>query len=749
MPETDIQSTQGFSLSYFNENPPKSEAEIVAFVELKTNVGSAYFMHALHRQWYEDLLWYYGEQYLEFNTQTRRFSVKQAHPSIPRCTTNMILPKVEVGIQLFLESMPAATVKPKTREVRDRMAAEVAQYVRRHLWNQNDMDAKRRELAGWVVVTGNGFMLDYLDNASKERVRLPIEEDQEVPVTDELGRSIPDQDPFTGEILLQGDGITPVPLTEIRKVQKMGPDGNPEFKELILADVNTMVVSPFEIVPDFSARHPWEQNHFIHHRAQDIGWLKDQFGAQATDGLKAESGLGTSQFYQYKVLELISRSQAGGVAGFGHGAVSGGGGEFIFMENSAVLKTYYEIPSDKFSKGRIFAVANNKVLYSGPYSDLYGEKLCLGMYGWSKLPGSMYHFGMVRPVIDLQRRLNGLDTQRTLLRKTMGNAQWLAARGVNFSVSRGSNVPGYVYTYRPRPMADAPMRLDGKGPPPDWEQERSNMKEDMQELTGIYYALAGQNPPGITAGVSLDILTESAGKRFKPMIEENRAMARRQELNRLKIAQKAPAWSVARTINVIGDDGEMEAKQFSAADFTGEIDIEIEAVTPSIFSESQKKSDYMAMLESGLIDQTLYANRERGRKLMGLGDFEEGLSVDTKKALWENQEMLAGRAVAVMPIDNHEAHMMVHEKFLKRTDLNRYDPAIVAAFVEHTKATAESIAEQMMEMADAQMAEGEATSGSKPNGKDRSQDAGRGPKANRNDRRGGKRDGGRSVQARR
>jgi len=668
-----------------------TEAKKVGFVEDKASAYN-YYIHAYHRQVYESILWYVGEHYLEFNHQSRRFSLQPTPRYIPRTVTNLIFPKCEVGVQLFLDSFPDAAVKPSTREPADRKAAEVAQYVRKQKWRDDMMDMKMRDAGVWTVVTGNAYALNFLDRANKERVRVPVEEAVEEPVLDEQGRWIPATDPESGEVIMQGDG-TPLPLSETKMVQSRDETGEPLYDEKVLADVNTMVITPLEIVPDFGARYPWEMRHYVHFRSFDLDYLKSQFGADATKDLKPESGQPLNTYYQFKLLDLIARSE--GSRGFGFSAPLSGAdaGDWLFMRNSAILKTYFEIPCDTYPHGRILCVANGKLLLEANYDELYGEKLNLNTYRWSVMPGQLFAFGMVKNLIDPQKRLNGLDTQRALHRKTMGNAAWLVPVGSKFSEGTGTNEPGHVYLWKKNPTGQAPMRLDPKAMPFDLEVERRNLLRDMEEISGIRNVLAGENPPGVTAGVSLDILTEAAGKRFSPMVRENREAFRRMEMGRLSIAQKAPAWGIPRLITVLGEDGEYEARRFKGADFNGDYDVHLEAVNPSLFSTTQKKQDVVQAINLQLIDiVNSPQNRELARKILNVSEFEEPFTPDMRIALYENGLLLAGQQVNRGPRDDDAIHLTIHDKLFKRTDLMSFPKGLLQLWLQHVQEHEQALA---------------------------------------------------------
>jgi hypothetical protein len=273
-----------------------------------------------------------------------------------------------------------------------------------------------------------------------------------------------------------------------------------------------------------------------------------------------------------------------------------------------------------------------------------------------------------------------------VLRKTMGNPKWMSPKGAGFRERLGTSRPGYVYTYKRVTMQGGkPEIVPPVSPPADWEIERQNLLRDMDRISGIPVILTGQNPTGVTAGVSLDLLQESAVKRFQPLIDESRGTLLRLERARLKIAQVAPAWQIGRLVQVLGEDGEAQAKEFRSADFSGQWDVELEPAPPTLFSSAQKRSDIIELLKVGMIDPNLPQNRDEVRRLFNAAEFGEAQSPDIKRARYENGVILAGGDVRIHPLDDHAVHVEEHRKPFKRMDREKLDPAALNKLAEHMR----------------------------------------------------------------
>src|SRR5437867_10206694 len=161
--------------------------------------------------------------------------------------------------------------------------------------------------------------------------------------------------------------------------------------------------------------------------------------------------------YQVQIMDIHMRGGLDGTYGLPYG-YGGAIADFRYMEDSAIVKTRWQLPSDKYPDGRLMIVAGSEILEDGP--NPFKDKLNLFTFRWSVLPGSAaWGFGMVRNLIPLQKRLNGIDTQTDLARKITGMDKILADRrskaGLDLTTSEG----GHIITFNGRGGVPAPTLM--------------------------------------------------------------------------------------------------------------------------------------------------------------------------------------------------------------------------------------------------------------------------------------------------
>lgn len=658
------------NLSIDQYRNPQGEQEIIAAVHNDV-VSSEWILAPLHRSWYEAILWTLGEHYLEWNQRTRRFQIRPVRLYVPRAVSNMIAPRVERGVAVFLKSFPEPMYVATTTEAKDRDAAQAATGVMRYRDKVGRIKQKKRDLANWVVTCGTGFMQTRLDRASAERVKRPVINTVQEPMMGADGM------PVIGE-----DGQ---PQMDEKEIPVLDPEtSEPMTEEVVLADEGVEVLSPFEVVPDWNARYPWEMRRYTHVRARTRDWIGREFGSDARESVKPETPMGivgTMGYYQLKVMDIQMRASLTGSYGLPYG-YGGAIADMRYMEDSAVVLARWQLPTDENPKGRLMIVAGGKVLHDG--ENPHGDRLNLFTYRWMVLPGSVpWGVGMPRNLISPQKRYNGISTQTDIIRKTAGNPWIFADRRSQVSLDLHTSEPMHVFSYRSAPGVNTPTITPAQSSSPDARYQQEQIKRDMDEIAGTEQVLRGVNPTGATAGITVERLEEQASERFVPGIDDNRDEFERMYEMRIEIARQSNAWQFPREVPTIGADGRRAQKNFQASDFTGNIQVECQAVPLTAFSEAMKKQNVIGLIDKGVIDITSERNRDRIRRMFSVQELTEDVDADRRLAQDENEHMYDGQLAVVQPIDDHPTHIDEHTLEMKTDRFMNSTYDVQSRFYQH------------------------------------------------------------------
>lgn len=192
------------------------------------------------RQWYLNLAFYYGNQYVKFRQSTNG-SFDLYTPAAPywrvRLVVNHIRKTVRKEIARLTSQKPNAFVVPASSEDADEFAAKAGEKIWDSLWRKVNFDKKLREAVFWQTVCGNGFIKSYWDPT-----KLDKDSKKEV-------------DPL-----------------------------DPEADNNIYGDISIQTITPFHIfVPDLLATEIEDQPYVIHAQIRTKAWVEQNFGFETTD----------------------------------------------------------------------------------------------------------------------------------------------------------------------------------------------------------------------------------------------------------------------------------------------------------------------------------------------------------------------------------------------------------------------------------------------------------------------------------
>lgn len=112
------------------------------------------------REWMLNLAFLAGRQYVFFNSQAHILQQIARAKGRVRSVDNIILPKWRRQVADLIRDDPQMVVVPNTNEDEDIKSAKIGTKALQYFWRTSRMKRKRRELAGWIYATGNGFLDD-------------------------------------------------------------------------------------------------------------------------------------------------------------------------------------------------------------------------------------------------------------------------------------------------------------------------------------------------------------------------------------------------------------------------------------------------------------------------------------------------------------------------------------------------------------------------------------------------------------
>jgi len=122
-------------------------------------------MNTKHKgEWYLNLAFYLGEQYVKFENVTNTLVVPKKPSYRVRLTINQIMPRVRTELAKLTQGRHKWEVLPSTSEEEDINVADIATKFLDAKWRELDMERIRQDLLMWCIVCGTSFLEVYWDD---------------------------------------------------------------------------------------------------------------------------------------------------------------------------------------------------------------------------------------------------------------------------------------------------------------------------------------------------------------------------------------------------------------------------------------------------------------------------------------------------------------------------------------------------------------------------------------------------------
>lgn len=215
-----------------------------------------------------------------------------------------------------------------------------------------------------------------------------------------------------------------------------------------------------------------------------------------------------------------------------------------WVEEEEGLK--YKKSKMKYPNGRRVIIAGDVLLEDGenPYQD--GEFPFVAWKCYS-MPGKFWGMSEVEQLIAPQKEINNL--YNALMDNAKLNANPWTILDKNSGVEKGSlsNSPGLVIRKNPGSdvKRDAPPSM-----PAYLQQVASDLKYDLQVISGVFDATRGERPMSVTSGAGIQALQESSQGRIRLKIQGLEIMLA--ELGSMWLKRMQQFWTLPRQIRIMG-----------------------------------------------------------------------------------------------------------------------------------------------------------------------------------------------------
>lgn len=674
--------------------------------------------NALTWHWERNQMMLDGQQWIvyegnrETGGQWKKLSPSPQNEYIPRPVTNYLFDAYQTLKGYILKNKPRITIRPNTNTNKDKTAAKIAELVADTNFERLHEQENYEYALSCGVTYGTVFKKSYWDTSYTSLVKVPRMEQRPV------------VDPMTG-----------APTGQIEEVQMMDPEsGAYLFDELPLGDINTCVVEPYRIALDPMAANLHDIRWIMEYSIRPLTWIVENFdkplqpdstmssdqtqippiGPQGESDavspddnpvvpqqpgytglarqVKPEKHLnsGLRRFFQLKVSSGIK-----GVMGAGLGE-SASGGSSTMLENAAVVKEYYERPTEEHPKGRLLVVANGKCLYAGdsPYTGPdSGDWHPYSEFRWEIVPGRFWAKSPMDDATEIQKQINSIDSVIILTRKTTAIPQKLIPRGTMAQNDSWTGRPGQRISYIPTSNGEKPEIIPASSVGEQVMMERKQKVDDIKTIMGAPDILKGDRPPGVTAFSALNLLFEiGAGKLF-PISDRWKRFIENDQKKQLKIIANKYREPRPQFIQMLmsknRDLTTDQIKDFIGKDLYDNCNVVIDPASSVPRMKAAEAAKLMELAPMGVLNLEDPANKKQFLDKLDVLGFAGSYGKDVNRAEYENDQLdnLAadpqGMHPVVLDVDNHDVHIAVHGDREKEPSFLELPLAVQQAYSQH------------------------------------------------------------------
>lgn len=539
------------------------------------------------RIWFRNILYYLGEQWLEWIVSQGIF--KKLDPSKWQATpvTNIIRDHVRSMKALVLNKDFTVKIWPNSEEQEDADAAKMGEYLLQHMDAADDEVFKdeTERVTVWMIITGMGLI-------------------RTIPVVGDYDWGI---DYKTGE-----------PLTR--------------------AEVMSFNCSVFDLaVPalgDTLEKKPW----FGLKGLKDKDWLEDTFHVKVNKDASDDPVVN----YEKKLSKLVATVSPW--KGTGLETMPENGPDDT---DQVILKEFEFRPTKDMPNGRYVGYVGDQKIFDYHRMPIKVEKNSEGLHWYYSITDYHYHYvpgrywadAGVDDLISPQNTINEIDADLAMNRKSL--ARPLVMLGSDANIKRVTKYGQHLMVLKYDPLTSGGVKPEvhsGTPYPSQVLEERNIHRAGAQDVAGDpKNVLRGNAPSSNASGIMVDILRDAAEQGHFPDILRFYRSHKRTYRKRLLLASEV--FKDERMIKISGRGHGVEVKAFKAAELRGNTDVRLELANGIASTRVGQTQMMLQLTEAGFFSSQSDLDpeyREELLKRLGLSGFKDKTNTDVARARMEN-----------------------------------------------------------------------------------------------------------------
>ena len=300
-----------------------------------------------------------------------------------------------------------------------------------------------------------------------------------------------------------------------------------------------------------------------------------------------------------------------------------------------------------------------------------------------EVPGDKRAVSFVRYIRNLQDIYNSLTTMITRNQLMAAHPKWIMPAGAANLKSLGNDLT--VVQYKgPTP----PQLVSFKTTSNEVFEFRNQIKEEMQQLSGIYGVSRGEPPAGVKAGVALQFLSEQEQERFNSQVVKWQQYIVDLADWTIRLIGLYYEKDDKRKLQIVGTDTGMDGEiiEFDPEVFKRKFNIRMQkssALPESKAARSQTALDIKEIAPNTMSDEDLVEILDIGN----VKKFQSKITVNKAAADFETQKIKEGHSTeAPEPYENHLVHYDQHLTAMSDKGFHKWPKSRKKALQDHIMA---------------------------------------------------------------
>jgi len=636
--------------------------EVVAFVKDKWE-NRTQRRQNLEKQWYINVAYYMGFQYLVWDANDKRLALPNAPSWRVRLVVNKLQVIVRRQVAKYLKQKPVWHTIPATTDEDDILRAKTSTSVLRYYWRLRNINQVLVDVFTWTGCTGNAFLRPYWDPSLGPEMEIKPED-------------------LSGEYGEDQQSMFQKGMEKLQAIFGKRPEGELEGMATHQGDLDYEVAPPFMIDPDPQAKFMDRCAFVIETRNKSPADIKRQYGKDVQPDSSSDSNL--TNYY----LDRIS-TFSGPANTNSYGDYTRSEDKDSVVEHTLLIKPGKgNTKNGSSSKVQYICVAGGQFLKRGEI-DL--PEIPLAHFKEIHVPARFWGTCALEQCMHLQLEYNRCRSQLIENRNLMSKPKWLNPKGSGVLNTSFTSEPGevieYNWPYKPEQVAVSPV--------PEYVHKTLEYAiRDFDDVSAQHEPSQAKVPQGARSGIAIAQLQEQDDTMYGPTLLVAEAALGKVGSWSLRLLSKNV--SEERLIKIAGESKEIEVLTFKGADLIGSandkvgvnyFDVEVQLGSQLPLSRAARIEFIIQLVQYGILNPELH--RQQIFEMLQIGSEEPLMhesQLDRNQVFRENIQLFQGADLEINPWDNDEFHILNHRRFEKRAEFEKQlvmDPMLAMRFEQH------------------------------------------------------------------